>query len=94
MDRVTADELVAAAPLPDGWSLEAEELRRYKYRSLWRLTARYRGAGRLRWDVYRVAAALPAIVERIAEEAAIEAQRVVVTTDGAGWVRDIQEGAA
>lgn len=86
-------ELIAAAnlTLPAGWSLAIEERRRYAYRSLWRITASHDGHDRLRWDVYRVGAALPAICERVQEEADND---VVVTTDAAGWIKRIEEGAA
>lgn len=88
--------LVAAANqhLPAGWGLVASEARRFKYRSLWRIAAVHEGQERLVWSLYRVAAALPAVIERINAEAVTESTRVVVTTDGDGYVRDIEETAA
>lgn len=65
-------DLIAAANanIPDGWHIEAREVRRYKYRSEWRLAASLNGCERLSWKTYRVAAALPAVIDRINAEPA------------------------
>ena len=90
--------LVASVDLPEGWTLYAEETRRHTrqdgsyVRSKWRIVATYRRIVRASWDVYRVGAALPAIVEWIAKHP-IEPD-LVVTTDADGWVKDIEEVGA
>lgn len=90
----TVPELIEAAntTLPKGWRLEAVELRKHKYRSLWRLTAYRHGLPIMRWDVYRVGAALPAIMDRIGL-AADEPSSITVTADAGGWVKSIEETA-
>jgi hypothetical protein len=91
--------LVAAAELPDGWSLNLVELRQFRHvrtgryiRSLWRIEAIYRALVRARWDTYRVGAALPAVIAWI--EAHPVEPDIQVTVDGDGWVRSIEEVAS
>lgn len=80
-------ELVAAATLPEGWTLRAEVRKRYPYRNLWRVVAAFQGHARAHWDIYRVGPALPAIVEWC------ERQRggLIVTSDADGYVTSIED---
>ncbi len=82
-------ELVAAAPLPEGWSLTVVAERSFKYRSKYTITATYHRIVRATWHVYRVAAVLPAILEWIEKYPA--ERDLLVTADPDGWVKSIEE---
>lgn len=85
-----ARDLVAVVPLPEGWHVEVQVLRKFRYRDKLRLVAHHDSMPRFGWEGYAADKGLAILVGRIEQEA----EALTVTTDAAGWIRSIEGGAA